>query len=149
MNQESIRHKVRGPSIIHEIIEGEVVIINLDTGTYYSIDNAGGRIWEGVEAGASVGEIAEDLQNRYDAGRAEINQFVRQVLDDLKGYDLIIPADGAVERPIISGSTAEVDGNGKKPKLEPCKIGVYKDIEELLVLDPIHDVSEAGWPKKK
>ena len=32
---------------------------------------------------------------------------------------------------------------------EPPLISKYSDMQELLILDPIHDVSDAGWPNPK
>ena len=64
MTAETLRYRVSNPRIIHEIMEGEVVLINLDTGTYYSLDRAGAHIWRGIESVATVGEIAADLARR-------------------------------------------------------------------------------------
>ena len=33
--------RINSPTIIHEIIEGEAVIINMEMGHYYSIDQTG------------------------------------------------------------------------------------------------------------
>ena len=55
--------RINSPTIIHEIIEGEAVIINMEMGHYYSIDQTGAGIWELVDKGASTAEVIDPLPN--------------------------------------------------------------------------------------
>jgi len=41
--------RINSPTIIHEIIEGEAVIINMEMGHYYSVDQTGAGIWKLVD----------------------------------------------------------------------------------------------------
>ena len=45
------RFKVNTPPVIHETLDGEVIVVNLDTGTYYSIPGTGAEIWTLVDQG--------------------------------------------------------------------------------------------------
>ncbi|HDY70854.1 MAG TPA: PqqD family protein, partial [Nitrospirae bacterium] len=47
-----MRFRINKPHVINEIIDGEVVILNLDTGNYYSMDKAGADIWGLIEGDA-------------------------------------------------------------------------------------------------
>ncbi len=147
MTYEAVRYRVSSPRVIHEIMEGEVVLINLDTGTYYSLDKAGEHIWRGIEAVAPVGAIADDLARRYDATREHIGAVITQLLDALRAEGLVTEAQAA-EAP-ETAYDADVPVNGSRPRLEFCTLQRFADMEELLVLDPIHEVDEAGWPLKK
>jgi hypothetical protein len=40
------------------------------------------------------------------------------------------------------------NGIGKSP-FEMPKLSKYTDMEDLLALDPIHEVDEMGWPNAK
>lgn len=40
------------PNIMHEMIDNEVVVVNLDNGTYYSFDGVGAQIWRLLGGGA-------------------------------------------------------------------------------------------------
>jgi hypothetical protein len=43
-----------------------------------------------------------------------------------------------------------LDNNGiDKPPFEMPKLSKYTDMEDLLALDPIHEVDEMGWPNAK
>ena len=44
-----MRLRVNRPTVISETIDGEAVVINLDSGHYYSLDGTAGEIWSLVE----------------------------------------------------------------------------------------------------
>jgi len=48
------RIKINEPNIVHENIDGETVILNLDSGNYYSIVDVGADIWNYIEKGAPI-----------------------------------------------------------------------------------------------
>ena len=64
----SMRFRIDTPRVIHETIDDEVVIIDFDSGSYYSLDKAGAVIWGFIERGASLGGIIEGVTNRYQGG---------------------------------------------------------------------------------
>jgi hypothetical protein len=39
--------------------------------------------------------------------------------------------------------------DGPAGSWEAPKLTVYEDMQDLLLLDPIHDVDETGWPARK
>ena len=52
--------------VVDETIDGEVIIIQLDQGNYFSLTGSGSEIWAGLTHGAAVDELAESLGERYD-----------------------------------------------------------------------------------
>jgi Coenzyme PQQ synthesis protein D (PqqD) len=130
---------VGGPSVVHETIEGEVIIVNLDKGLYFSTDGVGACIWAMIVAGRTADEILLWAKDALDAGH-EVAADVAEFLDDLRENELVrviaeTPEGGDFDLPAAPATYA-------KPTLH-----VYADMEELLLLDPIHDVSDdAGWP---
>ena len=125
--------------MVHEAIEGEVIIVNLDKGLYFSTDGVGACIWAMIVAGRTADEVllwAEDALDAGDVVAADVAAF----LDDLRENELVrdvaeAPDGGDFDMPAAPATY-------EKPTLN-----VYADMEELLLLDPIHDVSDdAGWP---
>jgi Coenzyme PQQ synthesis protein D (PqqD) len=125
--------------VVHEAIEGEVIIVNLDKGLYFSTDGVGACIWAMIVAGRTADEIqlwASDALDDSEAVAVDVAEF----LDDLRENELVRvvaepPDDGDFDLPAAPATY-------EKPTLH-----VYADMEELLLLDPIHDVTEdAGWP---
>ena len=140
---ENQKFRVNTPTVTHETIDGEAVIINLDSGNYYSLVEAGSFIWSLVERGASASEVQQQVQQTYNGNATDIDQGVQELLTQLQQENLIVPVDGAVERAEVPSSN-----NGhEKPLFNAPLLNKFSDMQELLLLDPIHDVDEAGWPK--
>lgn len=141
------RFRVNTPTVTHETIDGEAVIINLDSGNYYSLVEAGSLIWALVDRGASASEVQNLVQQTYHGNATDIDRGVEELLAQLQQENLIVPVDGApaVERTELNQI---LPANGhEKPAFNAPSLNKYSDMQELLLLDPIHDVDEAGWPK--
>jgi hypothetical protein len=139
------RFRVNTPTVTHETIDGEAVIINLDSGNYYSLVEAGSFIWALVERGASASELQDLLQQTYQGEAGDIDQGVQELLAQLQQENLIVTVHGA---PAVDLTEVMSSSNGHgKPSFKAPSLNKFSDMQELLLLDPIHDVDEAGWPK--
>lgn len=138
------RFRVNTPTVTHEIIDGEAVIINLDSGNYYSLVEEGSFIWSLVEKGANANELQNVILQTYQGDAHEIDRGVEELLAQLQQENLIVPIDGAGDRFELQ---APDKTNHEKPSFNPPSLNKYSDMQELLLLDPIHDVDDAGWPK--
>lgn len=142
------RFKVNTPTVTHETIDGEAVIINLDSGNYYSLVETGSLIWALVDKGASASEVQELVQQIYQGNAVEIDRGVQDLLTQLQQENLIVPVEGAPEVNLNELKQILPASNGlEKTAFNPPSLNKYSDMQELLLLDPIHDVDEAGWPK--
>lgn len=136
----SERFVANEPKIVFEASEDEVVIVNLDTGSYYTVDQGGARIWSLLIRGLSVAEIADHFERAKPGHVPDVRSTVAGFVEDLKTEGLIrIAADGApntmTDPPGVAGQT-----------LEPPRLLKFTDMENLLLLDPVHEVDETGWP---
>lgn len=139
------RFRVNTPTVTHETIDGEAVIINLDSGNYYSLVDVGSFIWGLVEKGASASEVQDLVLQTYQANATDVDRGVEELLVQLQQENLIVPVDGAGA---LELTEAPPSNNGhEKPSFNPPSLHKYSDMQELLLLDPIHDVDDAGWPK--
>lgn len=137
--------KPNNPNVIHEVIDGEAVLVSLETGSYYSIDNVGAAIWSHIEHGLGLPQIVEAISNQYAGEPAQIETGVKQLVAQLQEERLIVP----VEATPANGNGVALNGNGQaKIPFELPVLHKYTDMEDLLLLDPIHDVDESGWPAK-
>ena len=139
---ESARFRINSPQVTHETIDGEVVIINLETGSYFSMTGAGAAMWALFDAGASAGEVAAEIGKRYAAPAAEIGESVATIVEALQTEQLIVPDPSRSSR---VASLAQA--NGLQPFEAPA-LQKYTDMQDLLLLDPIHDTADQGWPHK-
>ncbi|MEZ5573711.1 MAG: PqqD family protein [Halioglobus sp.] len=136
-------YRVNTQDIMHETIDGEVVIVNLDTGAYYAFDGSGEYIWERLSTdGSNAQQLVSELQARFAATEQEIASGVEKFLAQLLDEALIVPADTAA--PSSTNSPTQIAGEFVAPQLNK-----YTDMEALLLADPIHEVEPDGWPSVK
>jgi len=140
--------RINTPRVVHQTIDGETIIIDFENGAYFSADGVGAVIWEQVANKASVNDMVHALTQRYAGDSAEIKQGVEQFLFELQREVLIVPLDD-------TPSTPPVDSMTPGPNLTECpmfqapSLHKYTDMQDLLLLDPIHEVDEQGWPIRK
>jgi len=140
--------RINTPKISHETIDGEVVIINFDNGNYYSIDKVGAEIWWLIEKNTPLREIIERVNELYEGEPEVIQNAVTQLITELHQEELIIKAE--VEKIKKDGEVKNVSSPvAEKPKFEMPILQKYDDMQDLLLLDPIHEVDETGWPSIK
>jgi hypothetical protein len=143
----STRLRVNAPKVIHEIIDGEAVIIDFDTGNYYSLDKVGTEVWAFIERSADLADIREALCGRYDGSREEIERAVVEFVGELQRENLVVlNAAEATEGMASTESPAHPEPASGRAVFEPPVLYKYDDMQELLLLDPIHEVDETGWP---
>jgi len=142
--------KINSPKVVHDTIDNEVVIVEFDSGNYYSLDKAGADIWNLINSGASVNEIIEELTKLYKGNREEIEIGVQQLTDELQKEKLIVSERSDTlesnQRPVIQQKDRL---KTEKPGFKTPNLHKYTDMQELLLLDPIHEVDEKGWPSVK
>jgi hypothetical protein len=137
--------RVNEPDVVYETFEGEVVVVNLDTGNYYSLSGTGPAIWTDLVGGFGIDEIAERIQSRYTGGSDAILAAIAAFTDRLVGEKLLIGAGSPAAR--VQSSLIETAAN--RAPFAPPLIENYEDMQDLLMLDPIHEVDTAGWPVVK
>jgi hypothetical protein len=138
-----MRFQVNNPRVMHETIEGEVILINLDTGTYYSLRDAGALVWRGVEQHADEEEIVAGLERTYSGAVAEMRETVTALLDELRQEQLISPFDSEV----TAGPDFDSLGVGGGP-FRPPVLEKHTDMQDLILIDPVHQVDARGWPHR-
>ena len=130
-----------GPEIVHETVDGEVIAIDLANGSYYSLAGSGPAIWELLGRGAGEPEIATALAARFEAEEGEIGAAVSELLGRLQENGLIVSEAGT------AADTPASAGPDEKAPFEAPRLERYTDMKDYFLLDPIHEVDTAGWPR--
>ena len=131
--------------VAHERLDDEVVVINLDTGAYYALDGPSADCWTLLAHGTPLSETANVLAERHAVDHGAIAREVdalaaELVREGLAAWDPNGP--GSAEPPsVLPERPVERAGAGTELRIEK-----YDDLEELLLLDPIHEVDASGWP---
>jgi hypothetical protein len=67
----------------------EIVLLEFTRGDYYGLDEIGAEVWRGLEAGLTVGAIADTLVARYEVGRADAVRDVSDLISELRKQALV------------------------------------------------------------
>lgn len=137
-----MRYRVNSPQVINETIDGEAIMINLATGGYYSLDRVGGDVWSLLEASLPVDDIVAELGRRYEATEDDIRRGVEDLLQRLSGEELVVPCDDAEPVRAVSPRSAPAE----RPPFRAPKLEKFTDMQDLILLDPVHQVDSRGWP---
>jgi coenzyme PQQ synthesis protein D (PqqD) len=139
---DAARYRPNSPPILHETIEHETIIVNLDAGIYYSLNPAATTIWQGLDDGASIEQIVRGLAEQSGTATDEVAQSVRLLIEQLLQEELITTREDG-------GESAGVVPWPDDVSYEPPLLRRYTDMQELLLLDPVHDVGVGGWPQAR
>ena len=74
-----------------ELDEGEVVLLHLESKTYYSLNLTGRRIWQGLKQGLTLEGISRRLQEEFDVDAERADRSVLDLVNDLSKQKLVLP----------------------------------------------------------
>lgn len=129
-------YKIPGPHVVAETIDGETIAINLETGRYFSMCDSAATIWQLVMDGCTISRIMAKFEGDVRQMGSEIASFIQQLVDE----GLVASSEA---------ETSEAPDAMRKMAYATPRLEVYTDLQDLLILDPIHDVDEQGWPRAK
>ena len=141
---------INKPYVVHETIEGETIVMNLKNGFYYSFDGIGPAVWELILNGFESEEIVDFISDIYSTSNLGFREETISFIEELKSHEIVFEKGEA-------GTDANLTNPDDLKQLKVfSEITVkkplfyrYTDMRDVLLLDPIHDVDEKGWPEPK
>lgn len=126
----------------YEEFPDEVVVLDVIDGAYYSLGGSTPLVWPALIAGHEPKEIAGALAGAVGAPE----ETVTRSLDDMVGH---LVAERILVAGAADGPAPDLSLNGEAHRFTPFTFEKHVDMQDLLTLDPIHDVDrESGWPKR-
>lgn len=135
-------YRLASPNVVSETVDGEAVILNLESGFYYSLDRTGSLLWDALHNGVSVDALGEAIADRFGLDPAAATAAVVGFADRLAEESLLRASSTPGLETVETLPDPTPDEAFTAPSLTR-----YEDIQELLLLDPIHEVDEDGWPQ--
>ena len=80
----------RQQQIIAQKGSDEVLLFNMDDGSYYALNEVGNRIWELCDGRHGMAEMVGVLAKEYNAPAEMIETDILEVLADLRSRNLIV-----------------------------------------------------------
>lgn len=79
----------RAENVVARTLDGEAVLLDLASEEYYSLNEVGSRIWELADGEHSVDDMVAAIVAEYEAERAQVEEDVLDLLDELGREGLV------------------------------------------------------------
>lgn len=87
LSEDSIPYRCKKTAF--RVIGEETVILNIETGFYYTLNEVGTSIWQLCEKGRSIKEIARIISKEYIVDEDEARKDVLEFINDLYKEGLV------------------------------------------------------------
>lgn len=89
MNRSLEDAAIPNPRVLCKELEGEAVLLDLDSETYFGLNETGARFWALLASGSSLGRVLETMGEEYDAPLEVLHRDLEQLLGELERLGLI------------------------------------------------------------
>jgi len=79
----------RSPAVLTAEVSGEIVMMSIERGSYFGLDDIGSDIWKRIEPPCTFAALIDGLAAAYDAERATIAADVCVLLDRMAAQDVV------------------------------------------------------------
>lgn len=86
------RHPHRSEGILSQEAHGQTVLLRLDDGSYYALDEVGARVWELCDGRRSLGDVVATLCAEFEAPEQTVRDDVLDFVSQLRGERLLLDA---------------------------------------------------------
>ena len=131
--------EVATPDCIADNFDGEVVVLNIASGVYFSLRDVAGAVWRDLASGHPPSDLVAEIA----AVDAQLGVRAREFIAQLEQHGLMRQrAAGGTHPATLAESAALARDGNRRLALE-----TYEDMKDLILADPIHDADEqVGWP---
>lgn len=135
--------RVLSENLTHERLDGEVIVIDLQTGLYYSMTGSAADLWSLASGGVPVDAWVSALEVEFTSPvpSADIDTFIQSLVDN-RLVQICDEADTRMQTPPV------LPADYNRGPWTPPVIELFEDLQDLILVDPIHDVSQEGWPHR-
>lgn len=88
---QAVRHAYRvNDSVVEAKLDNELVLLNVETGIYFGLDEVGSMIWSLTADGEDEASIVEHILSEYDIERIQVETDVREFIKRLESKGLLL-----------------------------------------------------------
>lgn len=138
---DSALFKLNEPQVVGELMDGEFVLVHFETGCYYSIRETAADVCNLLFAGHALMDVITRLAESHGADRTGIGPTISNFVQQMLAEDLIVP--------MAPGSAPAADVDVCSSSFTAPVFEKFDDMADQLLLDPIHEIDEQGWPQKR
>jgi len=131
--------EVATPDCIADDFDGEVVVLNIASGVYFSLRDLAGAVWRDLASGHPPSDLVAEIG----ALDAQLGTRAREFIAQVEQHGLMRSRQAGGMHPAAAAESVALarDGNHR------LVLETYEDMKDLILADPIHDAdAQAGWP---
>jgi hypothetical protein len=91
MVESTSRSVVPNPQVLFREIQGEGILLQLENGKYFGLNDVGTRMWQLIVEHQSLQIVLARLESEYDVDAAELRTDLLRLVDDLSRNRLLDP----------------------------------------------------------
>jgi hypothetical protein len=132
---------IKHQEVVLERLGNEIVIISFNSGRYYSAKGLATDILLLIENKVPAAKWEMKLNNYYSSEVLD-KKKIRKFLETLIENNLCIGIEELKEL------NYELPIDLQREQFDEPIIKIYDDLQDIIMVDPIHDTSLEGWPEK-
>ncbi len=136
---------------IYDQVDGDIIIIHLGNGNYYNLTEVGAMIWIEVCKSTSIESLKESLICKYQVSDSQLHSDIELFIAQLQEQELILIEDNDCES--VDEIEQQIDQIALKladrSDYTKPELNVFTDMQDFLLVDPIHEVDDQGLPLYK
>lgn len=78
--------------VIDRVVDGEVLLIHLRSGDYFSLNSTGTKVWENIDGSRTVRDLAALVVAEYDCEEPQVLSDVLSLVNQLADEGLVVPS---------------------------------------------------------
>jgi hypothetical protein len=81
----------RDDTWIGSVIEDNMVMVNIDSGKYVTLNSSANAVWQALEQPRTQADIVHELVTAFDVDEADCNNSVAGLLEQMRELKLAVP----------------------------------------------------------
>jgi len=90
MGEEHVERYQVGSDVVFRELDGEAVLLNLDSGVYFGLDEVGTRVWALLVEHGTLERVCSLLVEEYDVEPAVLEQDVSRLVEEMRHKGLVV-----------------------------------------------------------
>lgn len=75
--------------VVFEILDGQAVVLNLEGGSYYALNESASRLWTLIEAHGDVESVKREFRKEYEVNEEALDADLGGLINDLQARGLL------------------------------------------------------------
>jgi len=134
-------YQMRQNQVTFERIDGELIIISMDSGKYFSATGSAADVFYLIEKQTQLDKFHQILTRYFSSGvdQSDIDSLI----------ELAIKEDLIENCPTVNQTSVDLPMDYERTFWSTPNLIEFSDLQDLILVDPVHDTSLKGWPVEK